>query len=445
MREPTERGRLRVIPISLMVIMTTLISLVPSCESSTFVLGTLEGSGAPGGAGPCGEVGQGCEDSSDCCSAECVLEVCSVPIPGCRGGGVACSSSADCCSLSCVDDTCASACVSDGDACDGHTECCSGICDAGACVALNDTCLTSGNSCSASADCCSGLCERGFCSARSSFCAQTGDICYRPRDCCSQVCEMVEGRRVGTCTAPPQGRSFCTGGIAGSLCDGCNDCCSRLCIPFGNAGQHVCALAKGCRQTGELCSDNLDCCGGDPDSSLPGAGNVECARDGDETWGICRNAMSCSPQGNVCHLQDYSCGVSAAANKCCGAEGEEGQCVADGDDVPRCNGLGGSCLSLGDACATNEDCCDGSCRPTEDGGLTCQEAVECVVSDGHCTATSECCPGLWCERSLDDPFGRCSAERAVDCGLEGQICGTDEPECCGSLICELGLCRGDVQ
>ncbi len=415
---------------------------------STFVLGTLEGSvsgGGEGGARECGELGAACVDSADCCGSECVLGACSIPLPVCLGGGRSCESATECCSLSCVEGTCSSVCTPDGADCSVSEACCSGICDGGTCASLNDACSTSGNPCSSSDDCCSGLCQRGICSAQSSFCAQTGDICYSSGDCCSQTCEVVSGTSVGTCAAPPQGRSFCTGGIAGSLCDECNDCCSRLCIPFGDAGLHVCAQARGCRQTGELCKSDLDCCGGDPDSPLPGAGNVECAREDDEVWGICRNAMSCSPQGNVCHLQDYACSVSAAANKCCEADGAVSECNVDVDGVPRCSGLGDVCQKLGDACAANEDCCDGLCRPTSSGALTCQQVVECFDAEESCTATSECCPGLWCERSLSDPFGRCSDEGALACGLEGQICGAGELGCCSSWVCESGHCRGRAE
>src|SRR5690606_9709248 len=121
-----------------------------------------------------------------------------------------------------------------------------------------------------SADCCSQLCSDGFCLRQSSFCAQEGDICFMGGECCSHTCLMDPGASAGTCAAAPRGPSNCSAGIAGSLCSTCNDCCSRLCVPFGGEGLSVCAQAKGCKQTGELCSDDRDCCGGDASVPLPG-------------------------------------------------------------------------------------------------------------------------------------------------------------------------------
>lgn len=449
MLKPTDRAYISAIPLSLMVILSALLVGTPSCEPSTYVLGRLEEESLGGTNGgdldECHEVGESCAESVDCCSAECVREVCAIPVPSCRGTGSACTQSPDCCSLSCVDNVCGDSCVADGLTCDAGGDCCSGICEGEVCLTLNEACFTAGNPCLDNGECCSGLCDSEICSLASSFCTQEGDICTSSADCCSQTCELVEGESVGTCAAAPSGPSFCMAGIAGSLCEDCNDCCSRLCVPFGEHGLSVCALAKGCRQTGELCGDDLDCCGGDASSSLPGAGNVTCEKGSEEQWGICRNAISCSPQGNVCHIQNYACGVSAAANKCCGIDGTEGVCRLDEEGVPRCNGLGSSCQVEGDSCATNEDCCAGLCLPTEAAGLTCQTSGVCIEADDPCTATSECCPGLWCERQAEGAFGHCSEDDAVACSLEGQICDGAGFACCSGLSCESGHCRGGLE
>lgn len=447
MLESRKRRLFASIPLSLMVILSACLFVAPSCDASTYVLGTLEGQGLggenAGGEAGCRDLGEGCEEPSDCCSSACVGGACIPAVPACRPTGTECAVPTECCSLGCVEGVCASACAPDVAACDSDAECCSGVCEGSVCRALNDACLTSGNRCNDNSACCSGLCDAGICSIGSSFCVQTGDICARPEDCCSQSCLLVEGATVGTCDAAPTGPSFCSSGIAGSLCEDCNDCCSRLCVPFGVHGLSVCALAKGCRQTGELCADDADCCGGDETSPLPGAGNVTCEKRSDGEWGICRNAMSCSPQGNVCHIQNYACGVSAASNKCCALDETEGVCQLDEDGVPRCNGLGSSCQVEGDACATNEDCCAGKCLPGPDSVLICKPGSSCVEVSDPCTATSECCPGMWCERQAGTAFGRCSVEEAVGCSLLGQICGNTEMECCPGLSCEFGRCRGE--
>lgn len=299
------------------------------------------------------------------------------------------------------------ACVSDEAVCSQDEECCSGVCEDGSCRTLNSSCRTSGNPCESHEQCCSLLCAEGVCSRQSSFCVQEGDICFSGAECCSQSCEVSADASVGVCGAAPKGPSNCSAGMAGSLCDSCNDCCSRLCVPFGRYGQSVCAQAKGCRQTGELCSDDLDCCGGDPDASLPGAGNVVCTKGSGESWGICRNALSCSPQGNVCHIQNYACGVSAASNKCCGQDENEGVCRLDGDGIPRCTGLGSSCQVLGDSCAMSEDCCEGLCLPSDTGALICQLSGSCLPLEARCTATSECCPEAKCVPNALAAFGTC--------------------------------------
>lgn len=262
-------------------------------------------------------------------------------------------------------------CVDDEAPCSLNEECCSGLCEDEACSPLNNACKTSGNSCQRSDDCCSGLCAGGTCSPASSYCSQEGDSCQVGGDCCSGTCLIVGDHLQGTCDAVPQGPSNCSKGIAGSLCDDCNDCCSRVCAEYGDGATKICLMAEGCRQTGELCNSDAQCCGGDPDSGLPGAGNVSCEIQEGATWGICRNAMSCSPQGNVCHIQDYVCTVSAAPNRCCSEEGNEGVCILDEGAVPRCDGLAGNCREEGASCSMNNDCCSGSCLWSDDVGYVC--------------------------------------------------------------------------
>lgn len=402
----------------------------------TFVLGDLpEEDGFGGSVGSCLPDGDVCSLDRECCGNLCFESTCQVRSPACQATGETCDEAFDCCSLSCVDGLCADACAGDSDSCERDEECCSSTCQDGACLPLTDRCGTSGNNCVTNGECCSGLCWQGTCDADGSYCAQTDDACRSGTDCCSGVCTVEPGRVLGTCSAPPSGAANCQGGIAGTLCSECNDCCSRLCVPYGARGIFVCALAEGCRQTGELCAEDEECCGGDATTDLPGAGNVRCDKLDDAAYGVCRNAISCSPQGNVCHVQDYACGVSAAANKCCAAEGQTGTCRLDGQGVPRCDGLGGVCREDGAACAMNEDCCSGSCLPDEDGLLGCTSTAACFADGETCTAPSECCPGTTCSRVDGMSFGVCSEDGAVACSLVGQLCGGAFPECCTNSSC----------
>ena len=90
--------------------------------------------------------------------------------------------------------------------------------------------------------------------------------------------------------------------------------------------------------------------------------------------------MSCNPEGDVCHYQNYgnTCGNSSARNDCCGGVGNSGVCQLDPLGVPRCFGLGTSCQMTGDTCAFSGDCCDGApCVPDDNGVLRCG-GTQCV-------------------------------------------------------------------
>ena len=424
-----------------------------------------------GGTGPlpnidCKTFNELCADDEECCSGICDHEtlLCASSITECQPAGGSCDSPTDCCNLSCIDGECGvDACISDREVCADDEQCCSNSCDGGTCQPLNDSCLTSGNACDSNDQCCSSLCNEGVCQLASSFCIQPGDICTRSADCCSALCNIENGT-VGTCSEPPSGSARCRG-VEGTVCLDCNDCCSRLCVPYGSTGVSVCQPAQGCHILGDLCREDRDCCGGDPDSGLPGAGNVTCQKEtSDATLGICRNPLSCSPQGNVCHYKpdegDYPCSSSSAPNKCCGdLGGHDGMCQLDALGVPRCNGLG-RCLECGEMCASSADCCEHApCVPDESGTLRC--CVEdvpdvCVPVDGPCTIDADCCPPYFCIRPVGSTVGYCGTPETPGtggsagqggaggapptCALYGQICEEDA-DCCYEVPCIDGLCR----
>jgi hypothetical protein len=76
---------------------------------------------------------------------------------------------------------------------------------------------------------------------------------------------------------------------------------------------------------GDLCRKDGDCCGAEG-TGLPGDGNVTCDKSAGGEVGICRNPMSCNPQGDVCHYQNYQCSISSARNDCCAGVGNSGVC-----------------------------------------------------------------------------------------------------------------------
>jgi hypothetical protein len=324
--------------------------------------------------------------------------------------------------------------------CAANADCCGGACNAGVCQALATTCKTGGNACSASSDCCSKLCLGGRCSLASSFCIQNGDACTKPLDCCGGSCNIAAGKTVGTCGALPAGASFCNGGTDGTLCNGCGDCCSRLCAPYGPYGVKVCQPAEGCHIDGDLCTKDADCCGA-AGTGLPGDGNVRCEIPAGSTVGICRNPTGCNPEGNVCHFQNYACSISSARNDCCAAPGNSGECQLDKLGVPRCHGIG-ACVQAGSACAFDGDCCNGGhCVPGANGALQCRDT--CSPSSDSCTVDADCCSGLQCFVPPGSTQGTCGMPQPPPvpdagpppmCALYGQTCSHDS-DCCAGVPC----------
>lgn len=371
----------------------------------------------------CTPSGGPCETGETCCSRLCDVaqNTCVSQINICLGAGAPCDVPTDCCTLSCVDGRCNEAgCTSDNETCSSDEECCSGTCD-GECVPLNVECKTAGNSCTADGECCSTLCTSGTCQLGASYCIQQGDICSADDDCCAGVCIRDDGATVGTCAAPPSASANCTG-VDGMVCTDCGDCCSALCVPYGPSGVKVCQPATGCHVTGELCREDKDCCGGDADSGLPGAGNVQCDKADGATIGRCNNGQGCTPQGGVCHFKGYACDVSAKNAACCGATGaSSGACQLDTLGVPRCFAVD-ECRQEGDTCSSAADCCDGlPCVPDEEGTLRCYQPPEgtCVPTGGPCTVNADCCPGTQCIRPPGSVIGECGVPTVPGTGGSG--------------------------
>jgi hypothetical protein len=427
----------------------------------------------------CGSFGDSCDVGGDCCSGLCdpTDGSCAGSVGKCSAPGAPCGSNTECCTLNCDNDLCQDdACVADGEACTpGGDSCCSGLCVDGECGDINggsSSCSSAGNPCDNDGDCCSKLCgEDGHCVLGSSFCVQKFDICSRNEQCCTGICEMADGNDVGYCGAAPDVPSSCgSGGIAGTVCNDCGTCCSRSCAPYGPTGVFICQLPSGCRLNGELCRGDSDCCGGDPDADLPGAGNGECVVDEGNPVGRCGNGNSCTPQGDVCHYKDSACEDSStsAPNNCCSYLGSKSNCALDTVFVPRCDAIG-DCREAGEDCASSGDCCDGvPCIRNDEGRLVCAEE-ECISAGGSCTTTADCCVGTECILVPGESAGVCGVtdeppggtggagsgsggapgtggNAPTPCAEYGQDCGGGV-ECCNSDVvpCDNGVCRINPQ
>jgi hypothetical protein len=419
----------------------------------------------------CLAFGQTCAAGSDCCSGLCdpTARTCVASINKCTATGGGCAASTECCSLSCMAGRCSAiACIADGQACADSASCCGGTCNAGVCQPLNAACRTAGNPCTQSSQCCSSLCQDGVCKLGASFCIQTGDVCSDSGTCCSGDCQKG-ANGLGTCAPPPSGGTYCSDAVDGTVCDGCNGCCSRLCAPYAATGVRVCQPASGCRVNGDLCRKDSDCCGA-AGTGLPGDGNVTCEIPAGKALGICRNPRGCNPQGNVCHFKDYTCSVSSARNDCCGAVGNSGECQLDVLGVPRCNGLGTTCRAGGETCSSAMDCCNQMpCVPDAAGVLRCYlppiSTVDggvpssCVPAGGTCSINGDCCVGSTCIQPVGSIVGVCGIPvpppgtppvdaGAIDgpapgCAEYGQTCAT-QADCCNGITCWNGRCMDPI-
>src|SRR5262249_28858741 len=160
---------------------------------------------------------------------------------------------------------------------------------------------------------------------------------------------------------------------------------------YGPTGALVCQPPSGCRPTGELCTNDSDCCGGPglPDNS---PSNVMCRKEPGPTIRRCDNGNSGPPAGADWRPPSVSC--HPKADCCTGNVLTMDPCHQDNLGIPRCAAAAGPCsFTPGMACASSADCCGNPCVPTpgSEFGFVCGNA--CVTSGGACTTDADCCSG----------------------------------------------------
>lgn len=398
--------------------------------------------------------------SPACCSGLCLPRDAGAPTCGelvlCSAPGSPCSTPTDCCSLVCQAGTCAmSVCQQIGAPCGAGSDCCSGTCDQGACASVpGATCKTLGESCALGADCCSKNCQSGQC-LRASACGATGDLCYKAVDCCNGVCLLPDaGSGPGTCavdvTVP--GATAC--GMGGEPCEDSTGCCSHLCIDLGT-GKPSCVLGSGCRERGELCSKDEDCCGS------TSSGVVCQLATANPPMGRCSNKQACQPVGNCCGSQGANC-----EQACC--DGQKDVCRLDSAGLSRCFGGGAvcpkgwngldpnCCIEAGDECQFRDQCCNLNPCTQVDGKYVCQ-AQDCVAAGSSCTpgatGPEACCNGLACQANGELGGFSCRLlSAAPDAGPGGDVdggpdggagaCLTNGASCSSAGGCCSGACVG---
>jgi hypothetical protein len=288
---------------------------------------------------------------------------------------------------------------------------------------------------------------------------------------------MVDGVLCGG-TSADGGVVYKDGGLPS--CGG--GCCSRACAPFGPTGVLVCQPASGCHVVGDLCTQDSDCCGSAGIGGA-GAGNITCTFSGDGGMGglgVCRNPISCKPDGDVCKLKTMSCNASC---DCCSGNCETmDTCKQDNVGVPRC--APATCVPAGGGCASSASCCNHlPCIPNPNAGDAGGDAgtsrficgtASCVPTCGGCTNNADCCPGSSCVMQPGSAAGICGpcngnpppadggtssssggsssggsssssggppppSDAGKVCSLYGQAC-VSSSDCCNNIPCSGGYC-----
>jgi hypothetical protein len=395
-----------------------------------------------GDPGTCVPLGQLCEVSVECCGDRTCqpdgtgTNRCS-EVTHCKGTGETCSQATECCSLSC-DGTCQAEgelCSPSGTTCGSDQECCSNICS-GTCQALGGACSTLGETCASvgwSDGCCSKYCEDmgggDLRCARSSTCGARGEMCIEDLDCCSGVCQD------GRCPSQDQiGQKR----FAGEPCQVDSDCASYACASRVPGGPRTCQFLGGCRPTGEICSDDWQCC-----SDIHWTGG-QCNPNGSPNNGTGCVAHSSVDGLSTCSDQITQTGPKEPGEICRESDGVTNvhdccfECTPSPFGVWRCGGQSDICLDNDEPCRTSEDCCSGVCSPHQDS--TTGEIVllcgPCVEAGGFCTTDIDCCNHQCTDGFCAEPDDE---EPPPECLPLGAGC-TESAECC-SEFCSFNSCR----
>jgi hypothetical protein len=400
-----------------------------------------DGKGDPDGGDTnplCTSLGEACETTAECCTGTCAVGAGSqktcLDEDLCAADG-SCDRAADCCSLSCQDGTCrndGSLCAVSGSECGQNSDCCSNICDVDTCVAIGGGCSTFGESCSSEGydgGCCSKYC-RNFGSEespdlrcdRSSVCGARGEICSDASDCCSGVCD---GNRCPTQNEVGQ-KLF-----AGEPCQKDSDCASYACASSRPGAPKTCQFLGGCRPTGEICSEDWQCC------SQHHLTSPECSEEAG--YGQGTGCVDHAVEGlATCSDQTAQTGPKEVGEICFDTEGNTvhmccGECEPSLSGVWRCAGADGfgECRGNGELCSAADQCCSGICRPVETESGTQLQCGACVLDGGLCTTGADCC-GFVCTD------GVCEETTDPVCLPLGASC-TESAECCSEL-CFDGSC-----
>jgi hypothetical protein len=205
-----------------------------------------------------------------------------------------------------------------------------------------------------------------------------------------------------------------------------SQCCSGQCASNGK-----CINVSFCTQTGDVCANDYDCCGGN------------CVKSGSDALGRCAvlSGANCAPMGSVC--TGLGCDNKCCSNTC-GPYGTSG--------VNVCQPPSG-CRPQDELCAKSEDCCGGPGQlvgQKSSGGLN-TKLIQCVVASGEtlgrCEGAQCLRPGTICKPATGNWCGGTSNNCCESIRPDGTLtpngtCNSNTPECCSPDALGIPRCRG---
>lgn len=396
------------------------------------------------------ELGQRCQEASDCAVGTCIDEFCQEPgceneaLDGeetgidCGGGckgcphGQPCVVPTDCDSGVCgEDEKCAAPRCDDGvrNGAELDRDCGGSFCDG---CPLDSPCTVA-------ADCESSLCDPNTNRCELN-CARGTDECDLVRE---EPCEtnlLTSPRNCGMCGTVcelPHAVSACGGGMCQIqectppwercntlIPDGCETNLSTDPMNCGGCGMECPAINGTPKCTGSAC--DIDCAPGfDNCDKLAGNGCESPVNDDVNNCGACDNVCPFD-EDETPNCVDGECGVTRCEEGLGDCDGD-GECETDlTTDVNHCGRCGGPCnVSRGTAACENRQCVVVEC---DDGWRNCDEEDEGGVADG-------------CETNVGADPENCGA-CGEDCAVE-QGAGTCEDAACAVVSCTSGFANCD--
>jgi hypothetical protein len=152
--------------------------------------------------------------------------------------------------------------------------------------------------------------------------------------------------------------------------------------------------ALSCSESGQTCTSNASCCGGDECQDAGSGLAMKCCS---EPQDECNTAHGHGGTDDCCLLTNATCNAQGSLGNVC-------------------------CVASGTACQLSSDCCRNHAGTA---GLPCTSNVCCVDRGGTCSASSDCCSST----------GDTCSSTSVCCDALHANCRQGHTDCCTGLTC----------